>query len=474
MESVDMVMTFIKDLSEELMGVLKNPLFIFLAAVVLAYLIFLARGPVNFFLPTILAEDGTWSSRVFRDGFLSAAWRLRADYHVFGNIALLGLGMQVCDFFYGGNILLLPKSYAIVSMVFYAVTVSLPFLLLRDYLPRLYLLVLWILLCFIPLGLSGVSGYEIIGRINNAGFPFLFIGFMLVLYRNRSCKKPTWFILCDLGMVICMATNPFCLIYAPALLWPYFMRWFKNKRISEMMAMNGKTSLLFLLFLSGIIAYRPLTYRTEEKAGEHPALTRSTAIEMGISRNIIYPVIHPWYKEMNNRAAIIILITLVPLVMTYSKTENRSVYAGGLALLVLTSLTLIFSRPLLRSTIDGYQSTYPDRYFFAQNMISLFLFILMTYDLASQIQKRWLKQLPLLLLLFNSFAPVGNNAPGPISPTQFEPAEFGTFTTLVLSAMEKKRNTPQNEGSDKDYLLVRMFPPDPKCSIRIPVSRLPK
>jgi len=464
------------DMLNEIKKVLNQPLFQFIAAATFAYVIFFARCPVNFILPTLYGEDGLWSTHIFRFGFWDAVMKIRTDYYVFGNLVMLWLGMQVCDLFYGGDILLLAKSYAIISMAFYAVTVSLPFILIRHILPFRYLVVLWLLLCFVPLGLSDTSGYEIIGRINNTGFPFLFIGFILVLQRNRTGSKSFSVFLCDIGLAVCSATNPFCLLYVPVVAWPYLKVLKEIIRKEKSVEPRNMVSMVMLVILSGFIALKPIMVSPVKIMGPTRELTLPITIEMGAARNIIYPAIYPYYKSMSNASAMVILILAVVVIAGFSNRRHTSVYALASLMFLLTSVFLIISRPTLRIHMEDYTSTYPDRYYFAQNMVGIFVLVLFTYDLEGRIKNKLMKFIPVLLLLVYSFLPVCKKSPATLSPTMFIPLdEQGLFSDLVIQAYNNYSYKVHKGDPEKIvYILIDCYPPGQGWVLKVPIEMVRK
>jgi hypothetical protein len=280
-------------------------------------------------------------------------------------------------------------------------------------------------------------------------------------------------LLSDTGLVICAATNPFCLLFIPAVIWPYLKGVLCHHSQTGILNRKGLVSLTMLVIMSAIIAFKPLTTSMEPYKDLTIKLTPSMAVEIGVARNIIYPVIHPYYHKMGTVSVLLILVLTVGIIAKFGKKENYGIYAGAGLLLLITTVVLVITRPMLRFNADGYSSTYPDRYYFAQNMIGIVILIIFANDLESRISGRWIRFLPLILLLVNSFLPINRNAPGKLSSSQFIPADNGLFCDQVVQSYEHYLlMSDKTHPPGMPYLRVYIFPNDPKCSVKLPLERV--
>ena len=229
--------TAMRSFREDLARVLASPLFQFLAATAAAFVVFFARAPAAYLSPMLFAEDQSWTSMVVTRGFWNTALHAREDYCILGNVILVWLGMQVCGWFCGGDVFVLPQCLALVSYLFFAAAVSLPILLLQRQLAAAYRWLAWSLACLLPLGIHAPfwSGFEILGRTVNVGYVFLFIAFVLLWHRATAARTLWQALPVDAALLVCTATNPFCIVMLPAamastgpftstLTWPGAMR----------------------------------------------------------------------------------------------------------------------------------------------------------------------------------------------------------------------------------------------------------
>jgi hypothetical protein len=420
----------------ELRRVVTSPAFVFFVATAAAFVIFFARGPAAYLHPILYTEDGVWTSLIYRRGFWHALFHARPDYHVVGNVLALGMGMQACELFCAGNVLELPRCYAIISYLFFAMTVSLPILLLRSQLKPLHLLAVWLLGCFLPIGTSGI---EILGRISNIGYAFVYLGFVLVWYRNCVAKTRLAFVLADLGLLTCVATNPICFAILPATAWPSVVRFVRERRpLTEILRSPAVISLMVLALCSAAVLVKPLL----NKQRDNPPfpLTTAVAVEMGVARNALFPLVWPVYEHLTTTTSLLAATAVIACMVRMGSRERRMVYVGGVGLLAITSLVLVAMRPDLRRTVDDYHCTFPDRYYYGHNLVAVLLFVVLAADAAAWLRGsvRW-RWLPDAVLAGFVAACVARQAATGLAHDQFQNTEIGTFADCVQAAVDEQR-----------------------------------
>jgi hypothetical protein len=436
--------------------VVTSPAFLFLAATAAAFVVFFIRGPAAYLHPILYTEDGVWTSLIYRRGFWHALFHARQDYHVVGNILGLGLGMRACEQFCAGNVLELPRCYAIVSYLFFAVTVSLPVLLLRKQLAPPYLLAVWLLGCFLPIGGSGM---EILGRISNIGYAFVYIGFVLIWFRNCVARTRLEFASTDLGLLACVATNPICFVLLPATVWPVIVQLVGQRRpLREVIRSPGMASLAALAVCSAAVLVKPLT--NEQRPNPPFPLTTAVAVEMGVARNALFPLVWPVYEHLSTATSLLVAVVVIGCMARMGSRDRRMVYAAGVGLLALTSLVLVAMRPDLRRTVDDYQCTFPDRYYYGHNLVAVLLLVTLAADVAVRLRgsPRW-RRLPDALLAGFVVACIVRQAAGGISHDQFHNMEIGTFADCVRTAQDAQRyvTAAGRRHPQGGYLLIETY-----------------
>jgi hypothetical protein len=437
--------------------VVMSPAFVFLVATAAAFVIFFARGPAAYLHPILYGEDALWASMIYRHGFWLTLLHARGDYHVLGNILALGMGIQACELFCAGNILALPRCYAMISYLFFAVTVSLPLLLLRGQLRPFHLLAVWLLGCFLPIGTSGT---EILGRLCNIGYAFVYIGFVLVWYRNCVAKTRLAFMLTDFGLLACVATNPICFVLLPATAWPFVVQWVRKRRpVAEVIRSPAMISLMALAVCSAVVLAKPLT--NKQRANGSISLTPAVAVEMGIARNALFPLVWPIYEHLTTGGSLLAAAAVLGCMARVSTKKHRLVFVGGVGLLAITSIVLVVMRPDLGSTVADYHCTYPDRYYYGHNLVAMLLLVMLAADAAVRLRgsRQW-RRLPDAVLAGFVVACIARQGVLGVSQDQFQHTEIGTFAECVQTALNQRRyvtaaGTRHPKGK---YLLIDTYP----------------
>ena len=489
---------------EHVWEVLRAPSFRFLAATAAALVVLFARAPGPWVTPLFFAEDRDWTSLLVTRGFWHTALHARPDYCVFGNVLVLWIGMRLCDLFAGGDPLQLARWQAVASYLAFAVVVSLPVLLLRRRLPPAAILAVWLLALFMPLGIhSGSwSGYEILGRSMNLGFAALFVGFLLVWVRlTPVAPRPLWqILLIDLGLLACIATNPICTVLIPAAAIPFLARLRSPRMPGPQPAHAGTAprgtaaasrhplwpppaSLVSLaaitiaaLALNGI----PAAGRGSP-APATPALGFDAAVELGVARSLFYSLTWPVYRWLNTDRTLLLAGIALALTWRYGLPKHRSLYAGGLALLCVTSATLVLCRRELADCLHGYRTTFPDRYFYAQYLVGLPLMATFASDVATRLARHpWLRHAPLAALHALALLAVCREPPWKVSDSQFIVDDDGCFARSAARAVASGDYRTATRAAAADGAFVGIpahpaFPTEvllPRAAVERAVARL--
>lgn len=357
----------------------------FLLLVCLAILVL--RNPDPLVNPAMFTEDGSWTEFYFHLGAVQTFLRARPDYYVFGNVALLQVAMAANAILIGDNIDHLPVFIAAVSFGFYAVTATFTLLALRPYMGTG-----WRLLCVAAVVLLPMGGHmnEILGRVSNVGFAFYVIATLALLLRlslpHRRFSVATFAI--DLVLLFCAFTNPLAAL--PILLVAGLG--FADRR--------GRASVnTYLLAVFGILSVlstvagfdTPLVERGEAR------LTLDGLIVAGVARPLLYPFLFPYYEFLANRTVILLGCVLVLyLVFGWWAAKSRLAMAFLLCSLGIVTAATALSRPDLHHYLLAYRSTFPDRYFYAQNVLVLIAFVWATRSLCLRFRR--FRVLPIALV----------------------------------------------------------------------------
>lgn len=406
----------------DVVAVVRTPLFQFIAATAVGTLILFARAPAAAVSPVLFAEDWHWTSMVMTRGFWDTALHARDDYHILGNVALIWGAIQLAERVVG-DVFAIPQCLAMVSYAFFAATAALPLLLLRRQLPAAYRWAAWLLVCLMPLGIHAPpywSGFEILGRAVNAGFAFLFIAFVLLWYRASAVHTFAQAVPVDLALLACTATNPLCIPMLTAATWPAARRWLVDRVPAARLVREGAFVSLCLLAvacvaLNGLPASRPP--HVIEPA---PPVSPAAAVEIGVARGLLYPLVWPFYRRLSEWSTLAVAAGALAVTIRWGQPRHRPLVAAGLATVGLVSVVLVLRRGELAAHLDGYRSTFPDRYFLGQNLVATLMVVVFAADVAERLRgcgrRAWL---PMACLLGLATAAAVHEPPWRIAPSQF-------------------------------------------------------
>jgi hypothetical protein len=324
------------------------------------------------------------------EGWLETLLQARPDYFVWGNILLLALSVENNIFFYGLELTHLPKFVALISYSLLSCVAAASYVVLSKELSAESRVVLYGLILLMPVG---ASGNEIFGRIVNLGFLFIFLCVLLVVLRERYAgdkRKALTTALIDVFLLVCANTNPFCY----PLLFSYlgFRIWRVLWTVAEKRALREDLRLVLLLIIFAVwIAWRHGGFTPGAEVLRDEPLNWTSIIELVTARSILFFLLFPWYHYLNDALAIALFVPwLFLLSWSFTGADRRStaiIISLGALLLVL--FATVATRPGLTVFISGYRGTFPDRYFYAQNLLAL-LTTLLAIETVSRSGRRFL------------------------------------------------------------------------------------
>jgi hypothetical protein len=352
-----------------------------------ASLIYFLRNPQAVFFPVLFAEDGSsYIGHIYSDGFWQTLPHARPDYLVFGNMILAGIAVLINQLLYGENILHISQIIAVLSYLFYGFIATLPVLIFWQKIDAIYLILLVAISAFLPL--NG-SEFEVFGRAANIGFAGVYLAFLLICWRNFSIGKSWRFFALDVGFYLCLSTNPITYLSLPLIYLPYIKALGKARS-------SWRKALLTPGFLSavglGVLAAIQCVYWVLRTKSLHHDLQTgavkyfvSRLLEILLGRSILYPAIFPVYRYLNDVFIIALFICFVVFLVRYAKKQNYELYFYVCYCLATAAIVTLISRPSLLRLARHYTSTFPDRYYYGQNLLAAFLIVLLFSDAATQI-----------------------------------------------------------------------------------------
>lgn len=334
--------------------------------------IFYRRFPSNYNNPNFYAEDGwVFADNIIDRGFLSAVFTPFNGYFVSGLYVLTAFGQAINHIFFGGDFVQLARSFAIISYLFLGFMAALPLVLFRRYLPIISLILLSLFITFVPLR---EYDYAILGTLGNLKFAFIYLGFVLLVYRHLMPNVSKKVFLVDLGILICAYTNITVYAFMPFALLRY-TPYFKNMTVKWRSLLIDRS--FISLFMLGVALLPQLIY---VKLHGIPELVGyldgpfniHRGVEIFVSRSYIYPFIYPANALMNDVLVIIITALVFTFLLWFAKRARTITIFGLIAIAIGTGLFVI-KRTGVSDLFYGYKNSGPDQFFYAQNWIFYFV-----------------------------------------------------------------------------------------------------
>ena len=309
--------------------------------------------------PTLFTEDASWSGRLLRSQTLTYL-NARPDYFVVGNLLLLHASILINSLLFGTSISELPWIISLLSISFYSLVSAIVVPALRHHVSIIGRVAIALMMTLVPLGSSSA---EVFGRASNVGFSFAVLATLLTIWRGQSRRSR---IFIDIGLVLCMLTNPISIAI-----------------IVVALAIQTRGNIIYdyrrniFLYITIAAVSSAVAWRLSSiLAVQQPPLSADGFFLVVIARALLYPFIFPWWKQPS---ALLLLVTLTALFCTFLAGLMHAKQKQGLIVL-LTSLAVVAvstwaQRRLLPQQLGWFWSSYPDRYFYAQNVLCIAAFI---------------------------------------------------------------------------------------------------
>lgn len=369
----------------------KTTLIVFILAGLAASFIFFLRFPNNLLEPNFYAEDGSvYLKNIEANGFVNAVFTTFNGYFVSGLYLLEGAGYAVNGIIFHNAFIHLPQSLAIVSYLFLGFTCALPILLFRRHAPLIALSLVVVLSAFVPMP---SYDYAIIGTIGNLKFIFVYIAFLLLLYRHylpeSNYKR---FIIVDALLLICAYTNivvyllmPFALVrYAPTIR-------FNKTVLRSLFKLHSIQSLIVLAFLMlpQLIIVKIFGIPSIPGYLDAPYQLDAT-INTFIYRTYLFPFLPQLTHSLND---IIVLFAFIVLnvILWFGLKGKRVIYVFGMITAFLITLLFVVNRTGVTELFKTYLSSGPDQFFYTQNLIVCFLLSVAAVGIIQKISVKIIK-----------------------------------------------------------------------------------
>lgn len=360
----------------------------FLIVGIAASFIFYIRFPNNFIEPNFYAEDGSvYLHNIEKLGFLNATFTTFNGYFVSGLYLIEGLGYTLNAIFSHGSFVDLPRSFSVASYLFLGFVCALPVLLFRRYIKHSALLLIVALSAFVPL--PGYD-YAIIGTIGNLKFVFVYVAFLLIVYRNLL-PASSWrrFIIVDLIVLVCAYTNVVIYLLIPFALLRYLpLLRFDRKKLSKLVRERSFQSLLALgvLLLPQIIVIKLFGIPAIPGYLDTPYQIDAT-INTFIYRSYLFPFLPGLLSHLND-FLVVVAFVLLNIVLWFGLKRYRALYVFGMFSIFIITLLFVINRTGVSELFKTYLSSGPDQFFYTQNLIICFLAGVAVVELIRKIRSK--------------------------------------------------------------------------------------
>lgn len=352
----------------------KYHLLFWLLIVAVSSVIFALRNPAAFTIPNFYAEDATiFYQNVFSYNPFQVLLTPFNGYLVVGQYMVAYIAATI-NLFFGNDINDLAVVTAAISCLFLGTVVSLPYLLFRRRLGTGLALLIVLLSVVVPMQ---SFDYAIIGTIGNLKFAFLYIAFLLIIYRVHTKQiSLRRLLLIDASIMICVLTNVTVVLLLPLLLWPYLPTLWRLVTSWRLPTLNYRlVAVIVMLALSATYVVLALIKGIPAMPGYLDGPFKPAAILPIADRSTFYALTYPFTAALNGKAVVTLgIVTVVGLLWLIRRRPDLrfAVLASGWAIAAGTGL-FVANRP----GVGDFFLTFghkggPDQFFYAQNLVFIF------------------------------------------------------------------------------------------------------
>lgn len=398
--------------------------------------VYYLRYPYNYTFSNFYAEDGKiFMKNIIELGPVEALFQPFNGYLIIGVYGVTAFGWLLNSIF-GSGFWTSAQFVAVASYIFLGLITCLPVIIFKKRLGLYSSIVLLLLLLLTPLG--GYD-YAVFGTTGNLKYAFMFIAFLLVVYRidKNITKKPWQYFLVDATFILCALTNMLVIALLPLLLLQYkedIIRIFKLKKIN----LNfDKISLLCLIIIVTTYTIIVMIHGLTSIPGYLDGPIEKSAIPAILYRGSFYGFIYPITKLLNGftLSFIFVVITMFMIKSKYKLNLFILCYV-----LLVNTLGFVYSRPGVTSLFRDFNDiNWPGHFFYAGTMIFTFGIIYIYHREINMFIKNHNKFYILILTILTiTFM-------APYSGSRFSFNELGTKRPTLKYEIDNKcsKNTKQ-------------------------------
>jgi hypothetical protein len=423
--------------------------FFSLVMVLTATVVFLWRNSAGITVPNFYAEDATvFFNNIYTKNPLQAILTPFNGYLVVGQYFVGYLAVAI-NLLFGNDIIDLALITFFVSATFLGFVSALPYVLFRRDLGTWLALLLVLLTALVPM--YGFD-YAIIGTIGNLKFAFLYIAFLLLVYRYvRASMLKTWQFICiDAVLLLCVLTNVTVALLVPLVLWLYLSWILKFVQRSKVLVSAPMISAFILVLISMVYVILALYRGIPDMPGYLDGPFKKQAILPIIERSTAYALTYPLTATFTNVLVGLLLcvgLALLGYILWRYRDKRYVLIAAVWAITIGTGL-FVLNRPGVSDFYLNYaHKGGPDQFFYAQNMIFIFALGWLVKDKLSDVSRRQLGILTVLVGLYLVWAlPFGSS--------------FGRSAVVYEYIKPIKPNIEQScrKYADQRLVVVQVYP----------------
>ena len=358
-------------------GILR-PVFLYMALTAIVTLVLLWRYPNNVAQANFYGEDGSvYLQNIMQHGWARAAITPFNGYSIIGLYVLCGAGWLL-NLVFGDGLVTLPAMFAFVSVLFMAAVIALPYLLFRRTFGRMKTLLVVVLGALVPLPLSP---HIVVGTIGNQKWVFMYLAFLLVLYRlvNRRQLGKWRVVVIDALVLLCAYTNSTAYALVPLLFVPHLLDWWRTRKQANIVRFVLKRLRTFefaSLVAMGVLLVPQLVMVVVRGIPKLPGYLdspyqASKSIELFVNRTYDFGITHLVNGHMSDIAALLIFGALVYVGWKKLQGNEKIAFFVGLYAAGVASLLFVLNRHGVTDFFFNYQpsGSGPDQFFFVQTLI---------------------------------------------------------------------------------------------------------
>lgn len=353
--------------------------------------------------PIIYGEDGQFLVRQMEDGLLRTLFETRggstADFSNTGVYLILWIASKTNIALNGYNLAAFPFWMGIYSNLFFAFTAVLGFRAFSLCCNRRAGVIAYLAVLLVNLGDSSA---EVLGRALNMSFLWTAtVAFLLMIQFQKDNQTGAESIAIGLLCFIGAFTFPVCFLEIGIYLIAVFLRSLKDRQWKKRVGAN----FVLIVAMAGGVWSLPRLLSSEGLGAVYTYQSQS-AVEFFGARHILYPLVAMFYSDLSDLKVVVlcvlyIVIVALATVLQFRKTKYIcNTYTVFAVITLGTCFSSAFMRRTLTALFNGYQWSYPDRYFYSCNILSMLLFFFALYIIAERIPLKRLRILPNMLVAF--------------------------------------------------------------------------